>query len=126
MSDTQYDRRYTEPYDTVELMIPLTEKLRTAGLKAAVITADGKFTALDARIEGDYLVLPTSDMGDFVFYTAEGEFDWTYDPGAIGPNAKPGPQTGQTVAGALWSFGCLILSGLVLYFTVIKGRKNAV
>ena len=124
--------RVEEEKDTVELMIPLTEALQTAGMKVGVINTDGEFTALEARVEGEYLIVPTVDMGDFVFYTASGDFNWNYQPDNVGPDAnKPGgdkddgiASTGEAITGVLWSVTFLSLSILVLYVTVIKGRKE--
>ncbi len=79
MTDTEYDRHYTEPYDTVELMLPIEKFMNTAGLKVAVVSEAGEFTPLDYTIDSQYMIIPTIAMGDFVFYTASGKLNWEWD-----------------------------------------------
>lgn len=57
--------------DKVEIFLPLCDDFDVENVKFAIMNDKYEFIAVDTRIEGDYLVVSTSDFGKLIVYTGE-------------------------------------------------------
>ncbi len=126
ISNAQTGSYIETPYDDVELLLPKTGAFADKNLQIAVVGTDGSITILPYIDDGSNLVVRTSLLGNFAFFTGNG----TYTSIAAGGGAdiSLSPESGDKgyMIARIWIMA-FIMSALcfaVIWFDKIKNRKN--
>lgn len=113
----------------VDIFLPICDALRSENAKFAVLNDKYEIIAVNTRIEGDYLVVSTSDFGRLLVYTGEAYTEklqsvLSFDSQNPEKPSEEGAGISYTVIVAVIAASAVILIGGVTAAVIIKKKSK--